>query len=157
MNPLPQAVHDLPLRKLAAGETLIEEGGAAGRMYFLARGSVEVLKGGMRVSKISEPGAVFGEMSILMGSPPSATVRALSESEFRVAESPAELLKSAPELSLYIAEILARRLDMLTRYLVDVKSQFKDRADHLGMLDEMLDALLNKHPRKIERRPVEEP
>lgn len=46
----------------------------------------------------------------------------------------------------------ARRLDSLNRDLVEIKHQFKDRADHLGIIDEVLDALLHKHPRNIPRR-----
>jgi hypothetical protein len=44
----------------------------------------------------------------------------------------------------------------LNRYLVDVKSQFQGSDDHVHMLDEVLDALMTKHPRSIERRPVDD-
>ena len=51
-----------------------------------------------------------------------------------------------------MARVLARRIDSLNRYLVNIKEQFKDRADHLGIVDEVLDSLMNKHPRDIPRR-----
>jgi hypothetical protein len=51
-----------------------------------------------------------------------------------------------------MARILARRLDSLNRYLVNIKEQFRDRADHLGIIDEVLDALMHRHPRVIPRR-----
>lgn len=157
MSKLPGEIESLSVRKLASGETLIHEGQVLDEVYFLAKGSVEVLKGGVQIVRVSDRGAVFGEMSPLLQQPPSATVRALEDSEFFVADHPNEFLRSSPEVALYIAEILARRLDALNRYLVDVKEQFKDRQDHLGMLDELLDALMNRHPRKIERRRVVEP
>ncbi|MBI3735224.1 cyclic nucleotide-binding domain-containing protein [Candidatus Sumerlaeota bacterium] len=157
MSNLPPAVEQLPLRRVSRGETLIEEGKTQAELYFLVSGAVEIVKGGVQIVRVTDPGAVFGEMSILLKQPHSAEVRALEDSEFRVAARPEEILRDSPELALYIAEILARRLDALNRYLVDVKTQFKERADHLGMLDEILDALMNKHPRKIERRAVREP
>jgi hypothetical protein len=51
-----------------------------------------------------------------------------------------------------MAGILARRLDSLNRYLVDIKRQFEGRSDHLGIIDEVLDSLMHKHPRAIPRR-----
>jgi CRP/FNR family cyclic AMP-dependent transcriptional regulator len=135
---LPQSVQHLPKVRLEEGDTLIEEGKTQAELYFLISGSVEVVKDGIQIVRVSDPGAVFGEMSILLKQPHSAAVRALEASEFRVADDPVRILQSSPELALYVAEILARRLDALNRYLVDVKSQFKERADHLGMLDEVL-------------------
>lgn len=157
MSKLPDEIEQLPIRKLSAGEVLIREGQELDQVFFLSSGAVEVLKGEVQIVRVTDRGAVFGEMSPLLKQHPTATVRALEDSEFRVAENPNEFLRSSPEVALYIAEILARRLDALNRYLVDVKDQFKDRQDHLGMLDELLDALMNRHPRKIERRPVVEP
>jgi CRP/FNR family transcriptional regulator, cyclic AMP receptor protein len=40
------------------------------------------------------------------------------------------------------------------RYLVDIKLQFRDRSDHLGMIDQVLDTLMHKQPRVIPRRPT---
>jgi hypothetical protein len=42
--------------------------------------------------------------------------------------------------------LLARRLDALNKYLVDVKQQFEGH-DHIGMVDEVLDTLLHRQPR----------
>ncbi len=157
MAVLPESVTCLPIKKIPAGETVIAEGGSRAEIYFLIRGAVEIVKGGVQIVRVTDPGAVFGEMSILLGQSNTATVKTLEDSEFYVADNPQEILRESPELALYVAEILARRLDGLNRYLVDIKLQFKERADHLGMLDEVLDALMNKHPRKIERREVREP
>jgi hypothetical protein len=45
-----------------------------------------------------------------------------------------------------VARLLARRLDSLNKYLVDVKAQYEGH-DHLGMVDEVLEALMHRHPR----------
>jgi CRP-like cAMP-binding protein len=91
-------------------------------------------------------------MSWLLGSLPTATVRALTPCTFRQVSDPEGFLRQHPEVALQISATLARRIDALSRYLVDIKNQFKDRADHLGMIDEVLDALMHKHPRHVPRR-----
>ena len=142
----------LPLVSCAAKAVLITEGQPVPGIYFLETGEVEIVKGATLIAEIYDAGAVFGEMSYLLNVPPTATVRALTDCTFRHVDQPAEFLRLHPEVSLYMAEILARRLDSLNRYLVDIKHQFEDRADHLGIIDEVLDALMHKHPRKIPRR-----
>jgi CRP/FNR family cyclic AMP-dependent transcriptional regulator len=49
-------------------------------------------------------------------------------------------------VTLHICELLARRLDALNKYLVDVKQQFEGH-DHLGMVDQVLETLMHRHPR----------
>jgi CRP-like cAMP-binding protein len=107
---------------------------------------VEVLKDDVPVAITSQPGAVFGEMAALLNCPHTTTVRAESPCAFYIVEDPRKLLSEHPEVCLHICELLARRLDSLNRYLVDVKHQFEGH-DHLGMVDQVLEALLNRHPR----------
>jgi len=142
----------LPSLSAAAGHMLITEGQPVEGIYFLERGEVEVLKGGTLIAEVYEPGAMFGDMAYLLQVAPTATVRTLTPCEFRHIADPAEFFQRHPELALHLAAILARRLDSLNRYLVDIKHQFKDRSDHLGIIDEVLDALMHKHPRNIPRR-----
>lgn len=142
----------LPSFSTAAGHVLITEGQAVTGIYFLVRGEVEVLKGGTLIAEVYEPGAMFGDMAYLLQVAPTATVRTLTPCEFRHIADPGEFFQRYPEVALHLAAILARRLDSLNRYLVDIKLQFKDRSDHLGIIDEVLDALMHKHPRNIPRR-----
>ncbi len=146
-------LRSLPAKALGAGETIITEGQPLAGLYFLEEGEVEVLKGNVVIAEIYEPGAVFGDMAFLMKTTPTATVRTLTPTTFRHVADPADFFARNPALALHMAAILARRLDSLNRYMVDIKRQFKDRADHLGILDEVLDALMHKHPRDIPRRP----
>jgi hypothetical protein len=62
---------------------------------------------------------------------------------FRIEDARA-LLQSHRELSYHVSRILARRLTDATSYLADIKRQFADRADHLGMVDQVLDALVQR-------------
>jgi len=51
-------------------------------------------------------------------------VRTLEQSEFQVADAPA-LLAGDPTVALYVAAILARRLDAANRSLIEVKRQLQ--------------------------------
>ena len=111
----------------------------------LIEGEVEVVRDNVRVAIHGKAGAVFGEMSVLLGSAHTARVRTLKPSRFGVVENPLQLLASSPEASLHIARMLAKRLDALARYLVDVKQQYEGH-DHLGMVDEVLETLMHRQP-----------
>lgn len=145
---------DMPQRKAAAGEVLLEEGKRAGVLLILVDGAVEIIKGDYQIDLISEPGAVFGEMSVLLDSPHTATVRAAADSTFYVAENPLAFLHSHPEVALGLSKLLASRLHGMTTYLVDLKRQFEGRGDHLGIIDEVLDTLL--HAQDEEHEPGSE-
>lgn len=147
MTKLLELCSELPVRTLAAGELLIEEGTRSGLLFVLEQGRLEVLKGNIRVATIAHPGAVIGEMSVLLGQAHTASVRCLEAARLRVAADPTGFLAGHPDACLTVARILAQRLDSLTRYLVDVKAQYEDRKDHLGMVDEVLESLLY-HQRK---------
>ena len=68
----------LKRQELPPGAVLLAEGETSGRLYVLAEGKVEVLRGDTQVAVVEEAGAVFGEMSVLLGRPHTATVRATS-------------------------------------------------------------------------------
>ncbi len=150
MSPMLDYVAGHDQRQFAAGGTIIEQGDAMAEVLVLISGEVEILRDGVRVAKASEPGVVFGEMSALLGGKATATVRALAEATLAVIERPREFLMGHPEASLYVAELLARRLDALNKYLIDVKQQYEGH-DHLGMVDEVLEALMHR-PRPRAKR-----
>jgi CRP-like cAMP-binding protein len=114
-------------------------------LFVLIHGEVEVLRDNVRVAKISEPGAVFGETSVLSGKSHTATVRALKPSSFTLIENPRQFLESSAEASLYVAGLLAARLNALNQYLADVNQQYEGH-DHLDMVDEVLDTLMHHYP-----------
>lgn len=144
----------MPQRTAAAGEVLLEEGERAGVLLVLIEGAVEIVKGDYQVDLIAEPGAVFGEISVLLDTPHTATVRATVDSRFYIAEDPLAFLRSHPEIALGLSKMLAKRLYSMTTYLVDLKRQFEDRGDHLSMIDEVLDTLV--HAQDEEHEPGSE-
>ena len=153
MIQIPESIEGLPLQTFEAGEVLIKEGSEAGSLFFLSRGTVAVSKEGRPITKVRERGAMFGEMSVLLKCGHTATVTAVDHVECRVAREPGPYLEAHPDVVFYICWVLARRLDSLNRYLVDIKTQFHDREDHLGMVDEVLGAIMNRQPRDIAPQP----
>jgi CRP-like cAMP-binding protein len=131
----------LPERTFPAGEVVLEEGRRAGVLYILAEGSVEVVKGTLRVNAVSDAGAVFGEISVLLDTPHTATVKTLAPSRFYVVDEPLAFIRSTPDVAAEVARLLAKRLYAMTSYLADVKRQFEEHGDHLTMVDEILAAL----------------
>ncbi len=88
-------------------------------------------------------GSIFGEMSTLLQRPATATVRARVDTTFLVAEDGEAFLAARPDIALTVARTIAIRLDNLSGYLADVKRQFADQAESLGMLDEVLESLVH--------------
>ncbi|MGH7246553.1 MAG: cyclic nucleotide-binding domain-containing protein, partial [Pseudomonadota bacterium] len=112
----------LPLASYAAGKTILSEGARTEQLLILKKGGVAIVKGGTEIARVSEPGAVFGELAALLDQPHTADVRTLETSEFHVADA-AALLAQDPIALLYVATLLARRLDIANRALVGLKSQ----------------------------------
>ena len=123
-----KVVHDTAAMKRLE-EIVLAAGSTTQRLLVLRKGVVEVLRDGTQIAKISEPGAVFGELSALLDKPHTADVRALERSEFSVADAPA-LLADDPAATLYVAAILARRLDAANSALVEVKRQLETGKPH---------------------------
>jgi CRP-like cAMP-binding protein len=102
---------------IAPGMTLIEQGGRTGQLYVLRHGELEVIRDGTHVTTIGTPGAVIGEMSVLLDVPQPATVRAVTEVDYFVIDEALEVLRSHPEWLLQIARLLAQRVNATTALL----------------------------------------
>jgi CRP/FNR family cyclic AMP-dependent transcriptional regulator len=134
----------LPEVGVKAGDVLLEEGQSTGRMYILRQGAIEILRGGETVAAIDEPGAIFGEMSALLGVSHTATVRAATDALVYRIDDSRQLMSLHPEIVFHVAVILARRLQDSTIYLTDYKRTFSGNPDHFPLVDEVLDALTER-------------
>lgn len=112
----------LPLASYRAGETVFAEGGRTGQLLILKSGAVRIVKGGTEIATVAEPGAIFGEISALLNQPHTADVRTVEPSQFHVADA-AALLAQDPAALLYIATVLARRVDYANQALLELKSE----------------------------------
>jgi CRP-like cAMP-binding protein len=111
----------LPLAAYGAGETILTAGSKTGRLLVLKSGAVVVLKDSIEIARVDQPGAIIGEISALLDLPHTADVRALSDSQFHVAD--AALVGKDPVASLYIARMLARRSVEANKNFVELKNQ----------------------------------
>ena len=110
-----QRIATLPLATYQAGETVLAAG-------------------------TTKPGAVFGELSALLDRLHTADVRTLETSEFRVAS--AELLEQDPNILLYVAAILAQRLNLANHVVIELKNQIQ--------LHHMIRSTIGKAVKKME-------
>jgi CRP/FNR family cyclic AMP-dependent transcriptional regulator len=140
----------LPVASFQSGETVVAAGSTTGRLLILRQGAVEVVKDGTQIARVSEAGAVFGELAVLLDKPHTADVRALERSEFNVADA-ATLLSENPTALLYVATILARRLDGANTALLEVKRQVETGKPHeiiarsVAHVEEQLSAAGGRH------------
>ncbi len=97
-----------------AGKTLMREGDHGNEMFVVVTGSVEVERGGRRVTKLG-PGEAIGEMALLSEGPRNATVTtlepttviAIQHREFHT------LMEDSAELRTCILDNLAKRVRIL--------------------------------------------
>jgi CRP-like cAMP-binding protein len=119
----------LPVLTFQPGEMVLAAGSTTGRLFVLRRGAVEVLRDGIQIARVSDAGAVLGELAALLIKPHTADVRALEESEFSIADA-TTLLTESPTTLLYVAALLARRLDGANTALLEVKRQLRASKSH---------------------------
>jgi CRP-like cAMP-binding protein len=129
------------------GDVLLPQGGTTGCLYILVSGKLEVSQGDVPITFVSEPGSIVGELSLLLDVPHQVDVIAAAPSVCHVTRGGRDFLRSNPELALLLAEMLARRMKGMIGYLADLKAQYEDRKDHLGMVDEVLLNLAHRVPK----------
>jgi len=136
-------------RNVAAGTEVLHEGGRTGHLFVLIEGQLEVVKGDTVVATLSEPGAVTGEMSVLLDMPHTASVRAAQDSVIYEIDDAASFLRRQPVMALIVARMLAQRLNVATTYLADLKRQYGGHGNHLAMVGEILQSMINLPPTQV--------
>jgi CRP-like cAMP-binding protein len=112
----------LPVLTFEPGQTVLTAGSTTGQLFILRKGAVEVVRDGTQIAKVSEPGALFGELALLLAKPHTADVRALKRSTFHAVNA-ASLLGGDKAALLYVAAILAQRLDAADGVIVEIKQE----------------------------------
>jgi CRP/FNR family cyclic AMP-dependent transcriptional regulator len=133
-----ERVGGFPLRVFEPGEVVISAAGAAGELLFLSKGTVEVAIEDVVIVRVSEPGSVFGEIALLLDQPHTAAVTAVQPSSFRVVDDPQAFFEAEPQVAIYIAQILARRLNAVNHLLVDARRRIAQTDEPAGLV---MDAL----------------
>ena len=136
-------------RDVSAGLFVVHEGHTTGHLYVLIEGRLEVIKGDTVVATITEPGAVLGEMSVLLDKPHTATVRAAAESVIYEINDAASFLRQQPAVAILIARMLAQRLNVANTYLADLKRQYGGHGKQLAMVGDILQSMINLSPTQV--------
>jgi len=110
----------VPLQTLAPGTILFAEGKHDQTLCVLVDGEVEILKDDFQVNTVSEPGAVFGEMSILLNGPHTATVRARTPCRVHMIENGEAFLRENKDMAYDLLRIVAGRLQGVTTHLTNL-------------------------------------
>lgn len=140
----------MPERAVPAGASVFQDGAGTIPVLVLVAGRLRVLQGGAEIALIDRPGAFVGEIGALLGTARTAEVVAAEDSVVRSIGEPDAVFAAHPDLALELARQLAGRLHRLVAYLGDVREQYADRDDHLGMLDVVLARLSSRAPVDIE-------
>lgn len=139
--------NDLPEISLIPGDYLLREGRKTGRFFILIEGSFEIIKENLQINRVSEPGAVFGEVSVLLDIPHLASVVALEKSRLYVVGNPTKFLQSNTDILYSISTILAQRLNTVTSTLIDLRHNISRNQDQEPsydfnvLVDEVLETL----------------
>jgi len=116
-----------PLSSFAPGEAVLSQATATGRLLFLREGMVDVVLEDVFIARVTEPGAVFGEISFLLDQPHSAAViaAAAAAARFHVVENPEAFLEAEPRVAIYVARVLARRLNAVNHLLAEARHRIE--------------------------------
>lgn len=111
------------LTSFETGQTIMVEGDDSQDLYILVSGELEILKGSKKIWEIADRGAIFGEMSFLMGSKRTATVKAKDDVEAICIprKNITAFLSEFPGVSREIAKLLAERLGETSQILHGLK------------------------------------
>lgn len=112
-----------------AGSVLLEQGAQTGKLIVLKDGEIEVTRDGKFISSTRSAGAIFGEMSLLLEKPHTATVAAVSDVECYVIEDALKVLESHPSWTLQIARLLAQRVNSTTAALMEARPDRDEDGD----------------------------
>lgn len=127
------------------GEALISAGQRPTPMYVLVEGRLQVRRNGHALAEFTEPGAVVGEIGLLLHTPATAEVVSVGTSRVRRMDDAERCFAENPEFARHLATVLAHRLWRVSTYLSDLQDQYADRADTLGLMPDVLRDLLSTH------------
>jgi len=114
---------DKHLTSYKRGQIILLEGDDSQDLYILVSGELEILKGNKKISEIRETGSLFGDMSFLLRSKRTATVKAKTDVKALCIpkEEVTVFLREYPDVSREIAKLLAKRLDETSQIVHGLK------------------------------------
>lgn len=126
-----------PILVYESGDVVIHDRSTTERLWFLQHGEVDVVKDDVPLARVDEPGAVFGDMALILGRAHTANVLAVTPSSFFVVDHAEAFMEAEPEMARYVMGVLARRLDAVNRLLIDARTAYLEAGQRHGVLDDM--------------------
>lgn len=128
---------DRYMDSFAAGEILFAEGDSSQDIYVLVEGALAIYKDDKKLSVVSEPESLVGEMAYLLDEKRSATVKAASAVKaIRIpADRITEFIADFPSLAPKISQTLARRLHETTKVVHGLREFCDQLPDAVIMTD----------------------
>ena len=110
------------------GKVIFLEGDDTQDLFILVSGHIDIFKGKNKIVEITEKGSLFGEMSFLLGTQRTATVKATNDVKtIRIPKQEiATFLNEFPDVAREITTVLAQRLDKTNQVLYGLK-EFSDQ------------------------------
>lgn len=107
-----QIVPMLKMKKFAEGKDILKKGDPGTNLYIMISGRAEVLIDERTSIATMERGDVFGEISLLIGTPVGATIRVMKTARvlYIAGNDFKNILDNFPSLQIYFARLLAKRL-----------------------------------------------
>ena len=135
------------IREYDSGEVIIKEGDLDPYLYFLLKGKVKIIKGGVQIASIEEPGDIFGEMRIISSASRSASIYAVGKTVCLAVDTTAkERLSSQEEINEFLlllyrvfAEFASIRLRLANEELVRTKKEILKLVQDANYNDETVD------------------
>jgi CRP-like cAMP-binding protein len=132
-----------PTRNLKKGEVLVTQGERGGDLYVLETGRLTVERDGVTIATVDQPNSTVGEMSVLLGTHNSATVRADKDSTVRVVKDAIRILEKQPALALSLATLVSQRLDATSALVVELTREHAGKSTEQGLLKRIFSALVS--------------
>ena len=109
---------DVPIRKYAEGDTILQKGAVAREMFLLRKGRVDILLHDRIVEEVG-PGGIFGEMALIDREPRAASVIAKTDCDVIPIDEKlfVSLVQDAPYFAIDVMRVLVARIRLLDRYI----------------------------------------
>ena len=107
------------------GDVIIREGNKDIDFFKLVQGALYVVKQGIKIAEIIQPGEYFGEMSAISGRPRSATIISKGRSIIKrfPGEKLMEIIEKYPEVAKHLFEVISRRLDRSNKIIAKLANK----------------------------------
>jgi hypothetical protein len=139
-----------PIRSAEQGTVVLAAGSSTGQLLFLIHGAVDVMKDQWHITRITQPGAVFGDMAALRRRPHAADVIAAAPSSFFVVADGAAFLAAEPMIALHVATVQCARLDAGNGRLIaarqEIAAKGREHRSCVAALERIAGALCETTP-----------